>query len=158
MEAKLDKLYDLVEKMYIDLKGDIRELQLRQDRMQGAQDRMQGAQDGMQSTQEKMQATQEKMQATQDKMQSTQEKMQAAQDKMQATQDKMQAAQDKFQITQEQMQSKLELMAEIQLSHYEENKRSHGEIIRRLERVETAVMENEAEIYKLKRHNKRVSG
>lgn len=57
----------------------------------------------------------------------------------------------KLQLTQEQMQAKLEQMAEIQQSHYEENLRSHGEIIRRMEKIEVATLENEAEIYNLKK-------
>ena len=88
MEDKIDKLLDMMEKMYVDLKGDIK-----------------GLQEG----------------------------------------------QNKLQITQEQTQSKLEQIAEIQQSHHDENKRSHNEMIRRIERIGVATMENEAEIHNLKK-------
>lgn len=88
MEDKIDKLYDLMERMYVDLKGDIKDLQ---------------------------------------------------------------EGQKKLQLTQEQMQSKLETMSEIQQSHYQENKREHKEILSKLDRLETATLENEAQIYNLKK-------
>lgn len=95
MEDKIDKLYDLMEKMYIDLKGDIN----------GVKGDIKGLQEG----------------------------------------------QKKFQITQEQMQTRLEQLAEIQQNHYEENKREHKEIIDKLKRIEIATLENEAEIYNIKK-------
>ena len=81
MEDKIDKLYDLMEKMYVDLKGDIKKLQ----------------------------------------------------------------------ITQEQMETKLDSMAEVQQGHYVENKREHKEMLIRLDRVEAAILENQADIYNLKK-------
>lgn len=58
---------------------------------------------------------------------------------------------DNIELTQEQMQTKLEQLAEIQQSHYEENKREHKEIIDKLKRIETATLENETEIYNIKK-------
>jgi TolA-binding protein len=109
MEDKMDKLLDMMEKMYIDLKGDIK----------GLQDSHNGLKGDIKE--------------------------------LQAGQDEVRGDIRKLQLTQEQMQSKLEQMAEIQQNHYDENVRSHGEIIKRIEKIEVATLENEAEIYNLKK-------
>lgn len=102
MEDKIDKLFDLVEKMHIDLKGDIN----------GVKVDIKGLQEG---------------------------------------QKRLEDGQKKLEITQEQMQKRLEQLAEIQQNNYEENKREHKEIIDRLKKIETATLENEAEIYNIKK-------
>lgn len=42
-------------------------------------------------------------------------------------------------------------ISKIQRNHYDENKREYKEIIDRLGRIETSTLENEAEIYNLKK-------
>lgn len=102
MEDKIDKLYDLVEKMYVDLKGDIN----------GVKSEVTGLKDGILGINKRL---------------------------------------DKIELTQEQMQSKLELIAEVQVNHFEGQDRVNKQVLNKLDRLETATLENEAEIYNLKK-------
>lgn len=95
MEEKIDKLYELMERMYVDLKGDISGINSRLDGVEGSI--------------------------------------------------------KKLQLTQEQMQTKLETMAEVQESHFEGQNRINEQILSKLDRLETATLENEAQIYNLKK-------
>lgn len=58
---------------------------------------------------------------------------------------------DKIEMTQEHTQTRLEQLAEVQQNHYEENKREHKEMLHKLERIEIATLENEAELYNIKK-------
>ena len=61
MEDKIDKLLDMMEKMYVDFKGDIKGLQ-------EGQNVLQGDIKGLQKGQNKLQITQEQMQSKLDQM------------------------------------------------------------------------------------------
>lgn len=70
---------------------------------------------------------------------------------LQEGQKDLQESQKKLQITQEQMQSKLEIMAEVQQSHFEGQDRTNKLILGKLERLETANLENQTAIYNIKK-------
>ncbi|HYE83252.1 MAG TPA: hypothetical protein VEG39_13945 [Clostridia bacterium] len=144
MEDKIDKIYDLMERMYIDLKGNIKELQEGQS---GLKDDIKELQEGQNS----LKGDIKELQEGQSSLKSDNKELQEGQSSLKSYIKELQKSQNKLHITQEKMQSKLEQMAEIQQSHYDENKRSHAEIIRRIERIEVSTLENEAEIHKLKK-------